>query len=407
MENAEPSRTRRPLNSAESTRGSRLFLALSLSLNLGLLLFLVLMYRRPAAVSTIPLPENTIQANARTPRTDAKRVVVRAARASRWAPLESSDLAVYAANLRAAGCPPKTVRDILLPWIEEKFEPPVSELTNFWASFSQRQAAAAARAEQESAAEKEKDKTFQELLGFAWSSEGLKQAYAGEAAGSVGFLDYERAEKLLCIADRFATQSLRTRRTDPSSTLYQAWRQEAVEVLSPAEVEETELREILRICQRRDSNLCKAGLSGSELRQLMAFRRELCDPSVLLENDKLFPELDSSGEQQFYTKARSLLGDSRFIDYLKNCDIRIGRTFVELEKEHLPRSLALQLFDLRQEATARAQEIRQQPVRRAEKRAQLAALRQSAVEQLAALPNASDSPLLRLNQDWLQEIAKP
>jgi hypothetical protein len=86
----------------------------------------------------------------------------------------------------------------------------------------------------------------------------------------------------------------------------------------------------------------------------------------------------------------------------------MDRTLVTLEKEHLPRSLALQLFDLREEAMARAQEIRQLPERRAEKRAQLAALRQSAREQLAALPNsASDGLLIRINEDWLQEIAKP
>ena len=146
------------------------------------------------------------------------------------------------------------------------------------------------------------------------------------------------------------------------------------------------------IYQRRNPNLCKAGLSGSELRQLMVFRRELCNPlpSALLAGRRRA----SRGARLRHAninsmrKLRSLLGDNRFLDYLKSCDAGIEKTLVTLEKEHLPQSLALQLFDLRQEAIARAQEIRQLPVRRAEKRAQLAALRQNALEQLASLPSA-------------------
>jgi hypothetical protein len=74
----------------------------------------------------------------------------------------------------------------------------------------------------------------------------------------------------------------------------------------------------------------------------------------------------------------------------------------------LPRMLALQIVDLRKNATTRAQEIRQLPLHRSEKRVQLAALRQSAVEQIAALSSATtDNPLLNFNMDWLQEIKNP
>jgi hypothetical protein len=397
------------MENAESSRPSRrLVLFVSLSLNLTLVLFLALTFEKPAAVPAIQSPDNTSQASERISRTKAKRF------AAPWSQLESTDLAVYAANLRAAGCPPKTVRDILLPLVEEKFAPPVYEPTNIWASFSQRQAAAAARAGQESALEKEKDKTLQELFGFAWISEGLKQAYAGEAAGSVGFLEYEHAEKFLCLADRFKKQFSRadgSHRTDRRSAIYQTWRQELGEVLSPAEFEEIDLREILTIWQPRNPNLFKVGLSGSELRQLMAFRRELCNPlptTSFAKGDELLQEPDWTGEQQFNAKARLLLGDSRFIDYLKSGDASMGRTLATLKKEHLPRSLALQLFDFRQEAMARAQEIRELPLRRTEKRTHLAALRQNAIEQIAALSNAAtDSPLVEINRDWLQEIANP
>lgn len=419
MQNAEPSRTRPRTNSAEPAQRSRLFLFISLSINLGLVLFLAVLFRRSAShdVPDISSPENTSATSDRSPRPETKRFATRTAPNSPWKQLESADLAIYAANLRAAGCPSKTVRDILLPSIEERFEtlnPLVTEPTNFWASFSQRQSVATAKAEQESAREKERDKAIAELLGFAWSSSGLKLSYAGETAGSIGFLDYDRAEKLVCIAERFQKQFSRGEnvRSIDHSVIYQAWRQEASEVLFPGEFEETELRAILLNCQRHNPNLCKIGLSGSELRQLMTFKRELYGPlpPALLSrsSDELLQEPDWNGEQQFHAKARSLLGDDRFLDYLKSYDASIERTVIALEKVHLPRSRALQLFELRQEAMARAQEIRGLPIRRAEKRSQLATLRQRALEQIAALSiAANDNPLFKLDQDWLQEIANP
>ncbi len=413
MKSVEPSRTDRRLSSAQPARAPRPFLFLSFSLNVGLLLFLALVGRRPAELPATP----SARATGRILRTETKRVSTRPAHALPWQQLQSGDLAVYAANLRAADCPEKTVRDILLPLIEEKFkhlESPVSESTNFWASFSQRQVAAIARAEQKSALRQQQDKTVKELLGFVWTPEGLKNAYEGEAACSLGFLDYERAEKFLCIADRFKKQFSGgniSRRTDRRSAIYNAWRQEVGEVLSLSEFEETELRAILTACQRRNPNLCRAGLNGSELRQLMSYRRELCNPlpsALLAEDSTLLQELDRAGEQQFNAKTRSLLGDSRFIDYLKNCDVSIERTLAALESVHLPRTLTLQLFDLREDALARAQEIRQLPTRRAEKRLRLAALRQNSIEQLAALSNATtDSPLFNINHEWLQQIANP
>lgn len=420
MENDEPSRTSRRQNCAPPIRESRLFLFLSLTLNLGLVVFLVWAYQHPSSTAIPELSPTGHPANEsrRSAGTQINPVATRVAAVnSPWRQLESSDLSVYAANLRAAGCPEKTVRDILLPALEENFEhakPIVSEPTNFWASFSERKAVATARAEQERALQQQKEETLKELFGFVWLSEGLRSAYSVETAHSIGFLDYDHAEKFLCTSERFKKQFARadlSHRFDRRVTIYQAWLQEVGEALSPSELEETELREIFLVCERRDQKLSGAGLSGSELRQLMAFRRELCNPlpsTLLAESDDLFGETDWVGEQKFYAKARELLGESRFLDYLKSCDVGIDRTIATLEKEHLPTSLALQLFDLRQEAMARAQEIRQLPVRRADKRLRIAALRQSALEQLASLSNGeTDTALIRINQDWLQEIANP
>jgi len=411
METSELSRTRRRPNAAQPARMTRLFLFLSLSLNLGLLLFLALVTQRPEAVSATQTRGPILRT------LEAKHFSARPAHASPWAQLESDDLAVYASNLRASGCPSETVRDILLPLIDEKFghlEASVSEPTNFWANFSQRRAAASAWVEQGIALRQQKDKAIKEILGFEWSSEGLDQARASEAAGSVGCLDYDSAEKLLCITDRFNAQFLRvasSHRIDRRSAIYQKWHDEISEILSPADLEETELRGMLMIFQRRNPNLCSAGLSGSEMRQLMTFRCELSKafPSALIAGDnELLQEPDSTGERQFLVKARGLLGDNRFIDYLKSCDASFEKTLAALEQEHAPRTLALQLFDLRQEATARAQEIRDMPVRRAEKRTQLVALRQSALEQFTAFSNAgTDSPLLRINEEWLHQIEIP
>ena len=419
MQNAEPSCQSKPVPSAKRRRGRGLFLFLSLSLNIGLIVFFALRFHqlRSNRFATTASLESTASVNENSLGADAKRVALRSGTASRWKQLESPDLAVYAANLRAADCPPKTIRDILLPLLEEKFEhsqSSLSDTTTFWASFSQRRAAAIALAEQESALDRQKEEEFKEILGFAWTAEGLHRAHSVEAAGEFGFLDYESAEKLLCIEDRFRKQFSRvdqSHRSDRRALTYEAWRQEAGAVLSPSELEEAELREVLMICERSNPNLVNVGLTGPELRQLMAFRRDRCNPlpsAFLAPSEIQLQELDWADEQQFNVKARSFLGDTRFLAYLKTADSSVERTIVSLEKEALPSSLALQMFDLRQDAMARAQQIREMPIRRAEKRAQLAALRKSALDELATLPNAeAESPLLEANRDWLQEIAKP
>lgn len=410
MENAEPSHIRRRSNSTRLAQGSQVFLLLSLSLNVLLLLFSIPTGRESAAESRLEISQHN-NAPPASERISAKPISIWSDSGSPWKQLESADLSIYADNLRAAGCPAKTVRNILLPLAEGKFEP-VFKPANVWASFSQRQAAASARAQQEIALRHEKDKVLTELFGFAWTSEGLKQAYAPESARSIGFLEYDHAEKFLCLADRYKTQGSRLDGTDRiarRSTIYQAWLQEVSEVLSLAELEESELRQILVTWQRR--NPIPAGLSGSELRQLMSFRRELFHPipsALFSEEEELFQETDWAEEQRFNSKARSLLGDDRFLEYLQSGDVSMQRTLAALKEENLEQRLALELFDFRQEAMTRAQEIRERPGRRAEKRAQLAALRQNVLEQLAALSKGGiDSPLVEVNRDWLQEIANP
>ncbi|MDB6059089.1 MAG: hypothetical protein JWO95_2933 [Verrucomicrobiales bacterium] len=416
MENAAPSRTRLPLNSGKPTRANRALLFLSLAVNLGLVVLIAVVFLTRATDSPAnnQAPDTATQ---RSVESDANHVRNRTRPALPWDQLQSPDLAVYAANLRAVGCPEKTVRDTLLPLIEEKFEAielPDSQPTNFWASFSQRQAAAAARAEQERTVRRERDKTVKELLGFAWASDELNRVYTGDAAGSIGFLEYERAEKFLCIADRFNRQFEdinNSRRINRRAAIYQAWRAEVGEVLSAEDFEETELRGLLLIFQRHNASVCHAGLSGSELRQLMIARRELCNPlpsALLAGGDEVVQEPDWVGEQQFLSKARTLLGDSRFLDYLTNSDMSIARTLVGLEKLQLPRTTALQIFDLRHDSIARTQQIRDLPIHRAEKRTQLVALRQSAFDQLLNLCNGdADNPIIRANEMWLQEVKAP
>ncbi|MBM3871240.1 MAG: hypothetical protein FJ392_09790, partial [Verrucomicrobia bacterium] len=63
----------------------------------------------------------------------------------RWSALESPDYATYAANLRAIGCPERTLRDILLPDIQKLYVDRKAELAGgpedrFWETADQRDA---------------------------------------------------------------------------------------------------------------------------------------------------------------------------------------------------------------------------------------------------------------------------
>src|SRR5207244_1886799 len=90
-----------------------------------------------------------------------------------WSQLESADYRVYLGNLRAAGCPEATVRDIIIPDVNEVFYQRVKELVDtvqnrFWDLLADQNAFEKIVDEKHKELdelEKERDNVLQELLG--------------------------------------------------------------------------------------------------------------------------------------------------------------------------------------------------------------------------------------------------
>lgn len=117
----------------------RLFLLLSLGLNLGLALTCWHWWTAPQSAMPLTLPARTLRLASPSPAhepSDAQHTVAKAAHLH-WNDLASTDFFVYRDNLRAIGCPEKTVRDILGSeldqWLFERCQPILDALQpRFW-----------------------------------------------------------------------------------------------------------------------------------------------------------------------------------------------------------------------------------------------------------------------------------
>ena len=86
-----------------------------------------------------------------------------------WRKVESADYEQYIANLRAIGCPEKTLQDIILADVEKLFAERNRRANYqevFWQNGSQRESARQAREQRDRALDKEKRDLIRKLLGI-------------------------------------------------------------------------------------------------------------------------------------------------------------------------------------------------------------------------------------------------
>ena len=168
----------------------------------------------------LPLPSRTrsIRETTHSKPVADPRLSVPAAKPFDWAQLESADLRAYCARLRAVSCPEKTIVDILLPIIDERYDNRLRPLNEdvpgaFWISGSQRGAAIRQRDMAVVEIQKEKTALIQELFGRLIDSKALRVWQNELIAGLfLGFLPEGKPEQVLCLAAQFAYQSIEIHR---------------------------------------------------------------------------------------------------------------------------------------------------------------------------------------------------
>jgi hypothetical protein len=324
-----------------------------------------------------------------------------------WSVLESPDYAIYAANLRAVGCPERTVRDILLPDIEKLYTERRAELADgpedrFWETADQRDARQRAREAKLRSLELEKRALIRQLLGADWNFAALKELRSdGLASGLMevllGFTDVGKTEHLFLTHELFQDE-VRAQQTvtegivlDEDLPKLQALRDgfEAALArgLAPAEVEELRLRlaalEGMEHVQRRNG----VAVTGAELREIARLRADTHDmlAKALNIDDELYPdEVRTKGEAAFNELLRRFLGAERFADVERAMDGLFRELFQSTDKQGVSKAALVQAYEVRRAAEEQARQIRADAQLSSEERSVLlAALRAQTTQALA------------------------
>ena len=324
-----------------------------------------------------------------------------------WRVLESPDYAVYAANLRAVGCPERTLRDILLPDIEKLYDARAAELADsaadtFWETADQRDARQRQHAAKLRALELEKRALIQRLLGAEWSYAALKELRSEGFGAAIlelllGFVDTPQTDRLFTSAELrqedakaylAATEGILL--DDDLAQLHalrDRFEGELARVLAPSELEELRLR--LAALEGMDHLARRNGvnLTGGELREISRLRADTHDvfAKVLNLDDELYPEpLRQQGDAAFQELLRRFLGPERFADAERGKDLLFRELFQSTEKQGVAKPALVQAYEARRAAETQAKEIRADQQLSGEERVLLlAALRAQATQTLA------------------------
>lgn len=357
---------------------ARSILILSLGANLLLGAWLWTRARRgPEAAAPHPVASASAEAAApsvprllRTNLVEYTTNVVDAA-VSRWAQVETNDYRAYVANLRAIGCPERTIRALLLPDIHKAFARRAGELDRAPEAFWENAAQSAARQRQKAGARlalaREERAFVRELLGIDYTQKAWRMwVEEEELAIGLGFLTEDKVLAMAGAVERlehlhesveFETRNLPG--DDDIEQIRQAVRaveQEAFGHLAPVESEEVLLRALdaLQAATGRAQRLRGVELSGFEYRQLVQLSvpgpgwvTELA-VNLFIDEEEAMESIARRRPDNFEAGARALLGEQRYAAYQRSQDPAFQEALQMADRGKLPESAALQAYDVRQ-----------------------------------------------------------
>ncbi|MEQ2008043.1 MAG: hypothetical protein ABMA26_14700 [Limisphaerales bacterium] len=324
-----------------------------------------------------------------------------------WRALESADYAVYAANLRAVGCPELTLRDILLPDIEKLYDERVKNLEDstedtFWETADQRDARQRLREAKLRALELEKRALVQRLLGTEMSYEALTELRSAGFASALteillGFTDTAKSDQLIMVftlreadakAQLAVTEGILL---DEDITQLHALRDrmesDMARVLAPHEMEELRLRVSVLEGMNHLNRRSGVNVSGAELREIARLRADTRDVFAKMMNidDEIYSEeLRAKGDAAFQELLRRYVGPERFADVERGKDYLFRNLFQSTEKLGVAKDALVQAYEARRAADSQAQQIRSdQQLSNEEQALLLAALRAQTTQALA------------------------
>ncbi|MBL9134502.1 MAG: hypothetical protein JNK85_01475 [Verrucomicrobiales bacterium] len=350
-----------------------------------------------------------------------------------WRSLESEDYATYVANLRKAGCPEETVRDILLADINKLFalrrkalRPPPKDW-EFWRhpseTTSPHEADQAELEKHERALtelERERRQLVARLLGPSALQAELEE-FKGEALDdpSLQFLSGEKREVIAEALARWrqAREDAKGMADDTERDQFLTNAERALDAaydsaLTPEEREQYRMRSSAASEELR-ARLRGFGASREEFESLFRLQeRAETERQAVLDRQDQDPAVAEKLEALEIERAdelKKLLGPERYAEYQRSGDPDF-QTLYSLALEHeVPTQVANQVWEMRHAVEEQTDRIRDNPLLSADQK--LRALNAIRAETQAAIVDVLGEPLLRdyerSGAGWLNELTAP
>lgn len=352
-----------------------------------------------------------------------------------WSELESPDLAVYVANLRAIGCPERTIRDLVVAEVDELLQARVRAIVDpvqgrFWElilSKAKLEPVVEAKWEELKALEKERERIFRQLLGtgdpeYDFAQEVAEAERHREQARLLDFLPAEKEQALVALEAQY--QALRAAviaegqtvtpeaRAERASRLTQLRLEEQAardQLLTPAEVEELELR---RFGAGRNTRFAYGSvpLTPEETRALTALERtQSLAGAGLPVNSSARQAAVTATKQAVAEQRRQLLGETRLAEWQRSQQPDYALVNRLTERLNLPAETLHQVLDTRTQLQAGARAIRQDTqLDAAQRQAALAALEaQARATLLGTLGETGYEAYRRNSSGWQEDLQLP
>ena len=311
-----------------------------------------------------------------------------------WSALESPDYAVYAANLRAVGCPDAALRDILLADIEKLYADRAHALTTnatdtFWETADQRAVRERQRQAQDRALELEKRALIQRLLGQEWSYEAHK--ITREAPEFIelllGFVNTSKADRLVTAyelrgqdAKAFleATDYLLLDEDFPQlQAVRDRFEHNLAATVSQSEFEELRLRlagmDRFKLPDPKDGFFRASAGEAREMAKLFTDTHDILADLIDLNQELHSDEQRAQADAAHQASLRRYLGAERYADYQRSQDSEFRELFDSTEKRGVTKAALTAAYETRTAANEQARELQADQQLSAEERTLLQA----------------------------------
>jgi len=293
-----------------------------------------------------------------------------------WRMIESSNYEEYVANLRAIGCPERTVRDIIVAEVQKTYAAKSAAVpldVKFWSCGAERQAAERGREERRSELGAESRALLQRLIGIDYATQAGERSDDLETQAIFRFFFgplpdqvMERASLALERGSYLGSEILDRSKgilLPVEKEQLSALRQQTVasvhQLLSPEQFDELSRRFAALLLL--DKGFSDFHVSASELRHIAGLYVSIFGPPLEgAFNSSHEVEEEGKGEPKelFEKRLQDFLGQARYAEYKRDTDADFKNIKTLTEQQALPQETAVKIYEIKKLLDSECQRLR-------------------------------------------------